>query len=428
MFDNTQQPIRYYLFSLSNFMAAVGGGMILGKGVATIQIPVLQGSSLLAFFVGTVFGLALLQITPKKFSNLFSRWFSISGGMTSLILLSIFVFYRVNETLSGNAAVLFFILLSVRFGFWFYSRVLRAATAAGQQQRIAWVEFGYYAGVIAGLVLWLLLGVDIGMASALLLDAFLQFGAGLLDLFVNRMQKPVENDIINKLQTIENCQNITTIKHHNKIWGWRLAIAVMLLTVGVQVIIFNLAHQVSNHFSPYMLAIFYLGAAASAVFCKRFNVRLEWNLHAAKNRGYATIIFDKYGDNKKISFLLLNILSAFSVAAVILIVYRHLGTINIHKLFGIEEFWLLAFVFISTFFYEIITLSLLDRIGLEEKDSPHRGMVLRTYGIMSIAAAVSLWLLEIAPGSIFYLFLTLICCFFFTFLSIWRRNFAYQET
>lgn len=427
MLDATKHAVQYYLFSLSNFIAAVGGGMILGKGVATIQIPFLQESSLLAFFVGTVFGLVFLQITPKKFSHLFARCFSISGGITSLILFSIFITYEVNKTLTGNAAIVFFILLSLRFGFWFFSRVLRAASAAGQQQNIAWVEFGYYAGVISGLVIWLLLGIDIGMAAALLLDAFLQFCAGSLDFLAHRIQKPAAS--VAQEKPIENLQSIISTTRHTKIWGWRLATAVMLLTVGVQVIIFNLAHQVSSQFSPYMLAIFYLGAAVSAVFCKRFNVRLEWISPTTTHQGYAAIFLGKSKSNKtQLSLLWLNMLSCLCIAAVVILVYRHLHLMNSSSSFSSDEFWLLAFIFIGTFSYEIIALALIDRIGLEEKDSPHRGMVMRTYGIMSIAAAVSLWLLQIAHGAIVYLLLTLICCFLFTFLAVWRRNVAYQGT
>lgn len=421
MLDHTKQNARYYLFSLSNFLAAVGGGMILGKGVATIKIPILQGGSLLAFFVGTVFGLALLQSTPKKFAHVFSRWFSICGSFTSLLLLSVFITYKINETLSGNPAIVFFILLSMRFGFWFFSRVLRAANAAGQEQSIAWVEFGYYIGVITGLILWLLLGIDIGMAFTLLLDACLQFVAGSLDLYANRIKNPEQTVNEKEPLTIGNLP--VSNKFYDKIWSWRLAIAVMLLTVGVQVIFFNLAHQVSSYFSPYMLAIFYFGAAVSSIFCKQFNVRLEWHLPTTKHKGYATILLNKAGNTKRISFVLLNFLSAIGVAAVALTVYWKINTIDIYPLFGIKEFLLLFLVFISTFFYEIITLSILDRIGLEEKNSPHKGMVLRTYGIMSIAAAISLWLLEMVNGAIFYLLLTLIFCFILTFLSVWRRSF-----
>jgi len=398
MSDEKNQSMYYYAFSFSNFLAAVGGGMILGKGVKTIQVPFLQGSSLLAFFAGTLFGLILLELTPKKFSTLFSRWFSISGGMTSLVLLCIFLSYQVDKKLYSSSAVIFFILLSARFGFWFFSRVLRASTAAGKQ-RIAWVEFGYYAGVIVGLVLWLFLGIDIGMASALLVDAFLQFIAGFLDLFAYRMPKTITNN--------QKSENIHSNKKYDKIWGWRLAVSVMLLTIAVQVIIFNLAHQLPEQFSPFMLAIFYLGSAIAAIFCKHFNIRLEWS-----KLGYATIFLGKF-QNRKMNFFLLNLLSASTIALTIFGVYH---------LFQIEKFLLLVLVFISTFIYGIIELAILDRIGLEEIHSSNRSMVFRTYGLMSIAAVISLWLLQMVQDTMTYVLFTLVSCFLFVFLSVWKRN------
>jgi hypothetical protein len=53
---NIKQDIRYYFFSFSNFIAALGGGMILGKGVGIIDQPFLQGGSILAFFCGNYAG------------------------------------------------------------------------------------------------------------------------------------------------------------------------------------------------------------------------------------------------------------------------------------------------------------------------------------------------------------------------------------
>lgn len=402
---------RYYLFSSSNFLAAIGGGVVLGKGIGTLNIPYLQGSSILAFFVGTVFGLMLLQFSPKKFANLFSRWFSICGGLTSLILLGIFLSYADNEKLSGTIAIIFFVLLSLRFGFWFYSRVLRAAIAAGQQQNIAWVEFGYYAGVIVGLVLWIFLGIDFGLAFALIIDAVLQVSAGLLDLLANRLPEPVEN----------TSPSVSSVKNSNDYVNasiWRLAIAVMFLTIGVQVIIFNIAHHVSDYLSPFILASFYLGVAISAVLCKRFNIRLEWNA-GNRDRRYAMIHFGLLNKNK-LSFLSGAILAGLSVAMVVLTaLYWRLETVSS---LGAKEFFILSFILIATFLYGILELAIIDRIGLEEKNTTQSGMVLRTYGLMSIAAVVSLWLLETTKSSLLGLSLTLGICFLLTVVMIRKRK------
>lgn len=417
MVDNSQRALLYYLFSISNFMAALGGGMILGKGIGAINIPMLRSGSLLAFFVGTVFGLGFLQLTPKKFSTILARWFSISGGITSLMLCGIFSSYAITEKISGNAAVIFFFLLSLRFGFWFYSRVLRASAAAGQKQSIAWVELGYYSGIISGLVLWIFLGVNINMIAALIVDSILQLGAGTLDLYVYRKQA-----LLHQPKQINASQSHINIKCNQKIWVWRLATAVMFLTVGVQVIIFNLAHKVSDYFSPYILAVFYLGAAVSAIFFKRLNMQLEWNSLKTKSNGYAIILFGRSENKKKMSFLFGSIVSGLSVIAVLVSIFHWQWGIHTPQALSIKEFFLLVFVFISTFFYGILELAILDRIGIEEKYSSNKGMILHTYGIMSIAAVASLWILQITQSSIFGLFSTLSICFSLTILSVQKRK------
>ena len=94
------QSSHYYLYALSNLLAAFGGGMILGKGMGVINTSYLQGGSILAFFVGTVLGLVFLQAIPKKLSIIFARGFSIAGGFTSLILLSIFLKLYITPTKS----------------------------------------------------------------------------------------------------------------------------------------------------------------------------------------------------------------------------------------------------------------------------------------------------------------------------------------
>jgi hypothetical protein len=80
-----EKPIKYYLYALSNLIAAFGGGMILGKGIRAINTSIFQGGSILAFFVGTIFGLLFLQVIPKNISNSIARLFSFCGAISSLI-------------------------------------------------------------------------------------------------------------------------------------------------------------------------------------------------------------------------------------------------------------------------------------------------------------------------------------------------------
>lgn len=166
---NENISFHHYLSSISNFIAAFGGGLILGKGIGIIDYPYLQGGSVLAFFLGTILGLVFLQCIPEKLSTLLANSFSICGGITSFILFYIYQNYSYSIKLTGNPALIFFLFLSIRFSFWFYSRVMRASKSSACQQSIAWVEFGYYLGMVLGLVIWKLFNINIGLSSALIL-------------------------------------------------------------------------------------------------------------------------------------------------------------------------------------------------------------------------------------------------------------------
>ncbi len=414
--------LQYHSFAVANFLAAFGGGMILGKGIGVINTPFLQGGSLVAFFVGGVLGLIFLHSVPEKLSKSLARWFSIGGGLTSLILLSIFENYAVNGKLTSIAAALFFFLLSIRFGFWFYSRVIRASATAGQKQRIAWVELGYYVGMIFGLIIWKFIGIDIALTTALMIDAALQFSAGFLDLRTSQL-------LITQLHSSQPTEQ-TTITASNKndgaydkMSGWRLAFSVVFLTVGVQAVIFNLTHHVAEYFSSFIIAAFYFGASIAAIICKKHKIQLDWKQSIRQDSAYAKIYTGKMGENKSSSYLLIGITSAFFVTLSVFGANYWLTdspVVILNLQWG--EIFLLLCIFCSAFFYEILALAILDRIGLEEQYSNHKGMIIRTYGLMGIGAAISLWIFGLTNSSLLGLLFTLIVCLLVSILTVWKRN------
>lgn len=386
-----EKLFEYYLFSLSNFIAAFGGGMILGKGVNVIDIPLLQGGSVLAFFIGTVLGLFFLQLIPNKLSINISKYLSIAGGFSSLILFGIFKNNAFQEKISGDIAVIFFFLLSMRFGFWFYSRVSRASLAAGQKQQIAWVELGYYSGMILGLIIWKLSGFNITLISALFMDALLQFAAGFLDLYANKKIKdyyPIE---------VKNFLN-NNMPYNPKIFNWKLPCVVILITISTQAIIFSLTHYVSSSLGTYILATFYFGAAISSFICKKFNVFLEKN----------SIIFTiKNKRSIKIDFLSIGFLVTIFITIAIF-------DVNFWLLKNSGEITLLFSIFCSAFLYEILALAILDKIGLEDRFSNQKRRIVRTYAFMGISAALSLWIIGLTHSSLFGLLIILGICTFFS--------------
>ncbi len=404
---NIKQDIRYYFFSFSNFIAALGGGMILGKGVGIIDQPFLQGGSILAFFVGTTLGLFFLQIIPKKISHTIARSFSILAGITALILLYIFKVYSINTKIYDTPAVIFFSLLSIRFGFWFYSRVLRASLAAGKQQKIAWVELGYYVGMIGGLIVWTFLGIEIGIASALIIDACLQFAAGTIDLFVGSSSSAPTKSI-----------SVNSSTSSNLFQSQYLIGSIIFLTIGIQVVIFSLTHHVSVHFTPLLLAFYYLGASIAAIFCKKFQVYLEWKTNKAIS--FAKIFLSSKINSRGTSFISCGVLSSVCVAIAILgVIYWQWGFESSVKM---KEILLLALVFTAAFFYEILALAILDRIGLEERSLNSQNLLMHAYGFMGISAAISLWLLSILKNSTVSLFFTLFSCVIFSIILTRRKT------
>jgi hypothetical protein len=134
-----------------------------------------------AIVTGYIFGLAFLYCVPKKFSKLLSQYFSLCCAITSISLYFLFKSSSELGKISGTMGIVFFILLSIRFGFWFYSRVIRASNASGQEQSIAWVELGYYSGMILGLIFWKLFKIEIDLSSALIVDATFLLLSSLFD-------------------------------------------------------------------------------------------------------------------------------------------------------------------------------------------------------------------------------------------------------
>lgn len=410
-----ESSFRFYLHALSNLIAAFGGGIILGRGMDIVHTPYLKGGSILAFFVGTILGLAFMQFMPEKIAKPAARYFSVCGGITSVVLFAIFVSYSADQKLFGVPAYVFFALLSIRFCFWFYSRVIRASNAAGRQQRIAWVEFGYYFGMILGLVFWKLSGLGIELALALLIDACLQIIAGVLDIGVgDQGNQPRQSRDVKTSGSAP-----VAISTFNRKWYWKLTGAIVFLTIGVQVVIFNLAHHLSDDMGSYVLAAFYLGVSIAALVYKEYCLYLSWDNISS----FARIRTNKSNSDIKLDYSLMVFLSAVTVAPVLYGVYslsgggvlfryaHHVGIMSVY-----------FFIFIAAMIYEILALAILDRIGHEQMNSPQKGMIMRTYGLMGVGAAISLWILGIVKDSYIASFIALIICMATAAVLVAKRN------
>lgn len=407
---NTSLSLRYYLFSISNLLAAFGGGLVLGKGIGIINIPHLQNGSVLAFFIGSIFGLFFLQFVPRKFSTILSQWFSIFCSITSVTLFFLYMHYAQNNVLTGMSGLVFFLLLSIRFGFWFYSRVMRASNASGQEQSIAYVEFGYYLGMILGLVIWKLIGLEMNLGIALIIDAIFQLIAGILDIKGNALSissSSKENPTLLSTTEILATQDSTK-------WCWKFALTVVLMTVGVQIIIFNLAHYTDEGFGSYILATFYLGVAVAAFIANKLKLFISWD----NKKSIATVVF-----NQKITVNLLILISISAVAVLGAIISVHsISSAAIASVKTYTYIFVFTSIFLAALTYEMISLALLDRIGYEEKAVQSDGMIMKTYGLMGLSAAISLWILGLTENIFQSSIITLLSCLAFSTILILRRK------
>ena len=385
MFSETKD-FKYYAFSFSNFIAALGGGTILGRGIDVINLPFLKGGTLVALGIGILFVLFFSQCIPEKYSKKIGPWFSIICALTSCVLLFIFNRYETHGFLIHTVpAVLFFSLLSLRFGFWFYARTLRVARAASQQRSVAWVEFGYYVGTVLGLVTWRFLGINVGLFTALIIDICFQCTAGAIDIFLYRWttQSAPEQEGLTETPTIPT--NVSLL--------WRLTLIIPTLATGVQTVIFTLAHHFPTPVDTYILAVFYSGVAFAAAFYKKLNFSLKWRNNQKSMIALPALCFQINARLKYVNIAIVGALLLFSTLMVIALAKRlEMAGLHASHPQALLLSLFMVFVFVSAALYEIFSIVVLDRIGIEEKHAPVKKMITRTYGLMGIAATACLWI------------------------------------
>jgi hypothetical protein len=391
---------RPHLLVFANFLAAIGGGIILSAGIGAFKETFLRGS-ILAFFAGAVIGLMLLRLVPQRWARSQSPWFSIGISILSIILFQLNPESPGPRGLTGVAGVLFTVILSVRFGLWFFARALRAQTVGGEKQGIALIELGYYTGVAAGLFVWSNSGH--GTLNPLLIDAVLQAAAGLIDFTASRGCQSNENmppvphtrGRVPQQDTIANQASGSLPSSTG--WYWRLAVAVTSLTVGFQAVPFSLSGMDVQGWRPYVMGTFYTGVALSALACRILKIRVcciepRWLV------GNAIISSERRSIGLSFSFALITLMAAASMVAALSVI----GLWRWHLV--------LTLIAVSAFTYQILVLSLLDYIARTERLIGLDEMVMRTYLIAAVVTIVSLWVLDRFPESyVGRAALTLVC-------------------
>ena len=273
--------------------------------------------------------------------------------------------------------------------------------------------------MVAGLIFWKFTHINISMLFVLLIDIIVQFTVGILDLLAI-----VQNKTSASLSPMPSATSINSsieeFPKNFRVWAWRLTSSVVFLTLGIQVVIFYIAHQFSENIGSYLLATFYTGVAFAAIFCRYFKIQLNWNSYPNK-LGFAKIQLTLANKSYHLSFLTLGILAMLSVSTIIFSTFEW-NWANESTITNSKFLCLISFVFLSAFVFEILSLAILDRLGIEERLFNFSNMVIRTYGLMGVGAAVCLWMFGITNSSTPELIFTIIFCTLCCMAAVLKRK------
>jgi hypothetical protein len=409
----------FFLLAIANLLAAFGGGSILHRALA----EVLEKSAftkhhgdeaLIALMIGTVIGLVLvilLEVIKSKWrriSRTAGGLLCFGGALISILLVPI---YRVhvnefqhnqNHEISDGHFWLFYLLLSGLFSLLFVPRILRSDIAAGDKQKIGWVEFCYSAGMVMGILAWT--GITkwqgtIAFETVLYMNAGFQISAGLLDIFSSYFSPATDTHKASTAKT-------KAILPLNWSLYSKVTIAAIALIIGIQVVSFEFRSALE--FPVIAFASFYFGTAVAALTYSMIKTKLELPCAARDASGFLTIHFR--GKTRRVPFTLFSILAALPLLlAVAGNLYRLTWAcskmvcpnseptcLESSKICPVDNFMvqamLLLLMVISAFLFEWVVLALLDFIGLEAREKNREGLVAMTFGLMGIGAAVSIGL------------------------------------
>jgi hypothetical protein len=395
--DKARDKFRYLILALAtaNFLAAFGGGAILGQASDAFRTP---RNTVETFLIGSTLGLGLLVCLRSKWSHWLSRsggWFSFAAGLTSLVAAVVLFFHTSDGNPNDLGGQGVYALLSIRFSLWFVARVLRPDAAAGRQQKIGWVELSYYLGVFSGLLttVWVnhVLANDRVWAPritlcVLALDCVLQSIVGCVDL-VARRYSPDEPS------PAHAGPPDTAPQPYNLGWYARAVTALVALTIGTQAVIFSFMGVIKVFPDGWpntavVLAVFYLSVACASTFYSLKKVRLGWPYATQKIARFATIFIGEGEERQSISFPLLSTIGAAFLSLAVG------GSLMSGAGDTIKGTYFMLFIAIAAFIYEILALTILDHIGEETKRLNRSGMVALAYGFIGVGVTVTLLILD----------------------------------
>lgn len=357
---------------LANFIVAFGGAAVLGKAIGVVDLSFIQLGSLVAFFFGTVFGLIFLLKIKSAASDLYV---GVCGAISSLVLLVIWSVFSKEGSVSGVVGGFFFLVLCVRFGFWFLSRILRSdRVSATNKESIPLIEGLFHSGTIVSLLM-----VASGFAFDVLRTVLL------VDIVAQALGFLIDRRCAALGSAAQPAGHSTTEQAPAQA-HWHRALnaptmALCALTILIQVHVFHLAQFAPASVMPAIIAVFYGGLAGAGLLSSYCVMTSSF----AGGLGYLTF-----------SRVLPKQLALAWVLVATLLAY-----VLFQYGLGVQHLALmLVSAAVASFLYELFSLGLIDRIAaLSAQYDVGRG-VAKAFGYMALTSCIAMFILRLYQTSI----------------------------
>jgi hypothetical protein len=340
--------IRYQL-ALSNFLTALGAGLLLS--ISILNSPLGYATdSILGLLIGSLISLAFAVFYPHQIEKI--GRFSTLGTLFSTLVLY-FIFAQIIVTpVNFWVRVIIFVLICMHFSFVLTSRSIRSTSASENIRTLALVELAYSLGFLLPAALSGYVGT-LTWQEAILSSSFIYGLAAIIDVsLVFSMPKNEEKSNSREgVAEIEYCFGTISL--------------LVGLTISVQVF-----SQLLSKFckSPLPLAAFDLGTTIAPLFLTVFSVSIV----GIGNRSLWSRI--QLGRSTSISL--------FALAATINILMIGVATLFTYLPGSTHS---LVLLLVTSFFYEYCALLLFRLLG--KKPSTRRSIP-TTFATMAVCSAI----------------------------------------
>lgn len=371
------------LLAIANLLSALGGGSVLGKAKDIIQVDGRPVGSIIAFFIGTTFGLVLIGWIQKYLSERAPKWISLLGAICTALLIFVYSSYPTTELF---VATLVLLILCFRFCFWFLARIYRANLASAQPKLLPLFEGSYVSGSILGLILFAYTFRGLSLIDILWID----FVTQMLSFFIDFTRLSQEKTSVSEKQT--RSPSTKSLRPYILVF--------CLISIGTQVSLF----QISKFSSAGVLLIvaFYIGMVLASIVSSIRDVRFYFS-----SRLTPLIEISKIGSISYVSIL-------FTLALLFFLFFK----------VSSKESWVGLSFLVSvalSFIYELLALALAQKIAEEAKQISYKNAIAKTYAIMALTAAIAIGGFIAFDASLQEISVCSLICFFASYFVLRKQ-------